>query len=485
MVARSAGSLAWAEQWSSKTMFFIFPAYLVLSGLLVFKLWRSRHLSALSNLGLLAILGYCGVWASYFSGFIDYREPVSWTAMAYLTTAMACFVIGNWIGGRFKSAIAPRILPVGKLELVIIAGSILGTMGLVAYVGNFFISGLASMDPHTARLAVLSGFAMGDPTLTKIGHYFGPCGLISTLMAVMARHRLSSPVKLLAYTGFLSGPAYTITMVGRMTIIPVVAAVALMALLFLSRGGQIKLDGWEKLVIPISALLAGVYMLVLPLFRITEQDQVAHTLEVINADPSPSLVWLQGKLSASGASMFVQIVAYTSQQPVMFSRFWDSASLGPYWGLWQFSNIANRVFQQEIRFGDIRDELHQQSSAFDVFGNTWATAVRDTIIDYGAVGGLVQMLIFGFAGGYFRSRFLATGALGAGLLYAFVGGWIVFSFSVSATTLGYYEMFLLGSSILYVVGFGNLAPESRQVAPESQVKPVLHMMRPARVRSGN
>lgn len=441
-------------------MYAILPVYCLVLGWVVYRLIRRKRYDILTHLGFIASVVYLGMWASFGSGFIDYRESISATAIGYLTAAFAVFGVGTLVGGHIPvSGTRSRTLPTDSCELMIYVGGLLGTIGMMAYVANFYISGLASLDASTARGAVMAEGVAGNAILAKIGHYFGPCGLITALLAVMTRHRLSLGAKLFACAGFMSGPAYAISMVGRMTILPTVGAVALLALLHRSRGGKFVFALWEKSLIALVGILGVAYMLILPLFRISEQDQVAHTLDVLNSDPSPYLVQVQDHLNASSASVFVQAIAYTSQQPVMFSRFWESADVGPYWGLWQFSNIANRVFRKEVIFQDIRQEIHEQSNALGLFGNTWSTAVRDAIVDFGVIGGMIQLFIFGLGGGYFRARYLATGALGAGLNYAFFAGWIAFSFSVSATTLGYYEMFLLGSVILYCCGFGSLVPE--------------------------
>lgn len=206
----------------------------------------------------------------------------------------------------------------------------------------------------------------------------------------------------------------------------------------------------------LAALACAAYMLILPLFRLAPgHDQMEHTLYAVNAEPSDALLWAQTHLPASLASTLTQILVYGTHQPVMFSRFWDCVAVEPTRGAWQFSHTAGRL-GNPTAYMDIRAEIHAQQSSVGLFGNVWCTAVRDSVVDWGRTGALVQFGLMGLLAGWVRKAYTVRGSLGSGLLYAVFAGWCAFSWSVSATTLSYYEMFMIGVVVLWVCGLRNL-----------------------------
>lgn len=249
--------------------------------------------------------------------------------------------------------------------------------------------------------------------LVSLGSFAAPCAVLCVIAAVRLGREGGTALRLLAVANFVLMAAVSLMIyAGRATIVNL----ALLALVSLYITGR-RVSPFRPRTLVVGVLaLASVWYLSTSFFGSRERNvsAVAILADTQRAEQRPWVERLTEGNEALGLTMAsvgyfaspVPTLTFYMQQPVpgplhgRYSYPLPARVLGTFNGTW----TRNEWYAARL-------EVFAPIESRNYAGNVWATWLRDLLVDFGYVGGVVFCALFGMFMAWARNSFELTGAL--------------------------------------------------------------------------
>jgi hypothetical protein len=339
----------------------------------------------------------------------------------YLAVCLVFFTIGFGLGNLRKSYSKLTILSQASMnerlaqdihhhQRLITYFALAGILAALLFsMEMLFVVGIQPTSFEDTRAA----FSLREVTiLSQAATVLGAGGFFSLVAVILGWSQLSRRRRILWLLSPMLLSAFSLLSAGRQTVLQLVL-IAFFALLL--RTGP---KGSRLRRFAVNAIFGGIVFLTL-----------AYGMTVSSLRSGEDVTGKKGALLSQGfmARLDVGLDAALEDQSAVirdgsaellfyfthpipnFLIFFDQPRPGPYWGLWELPFLARRLESLGIVSSSVDARIDRVYAMFAISGRApqvWQTGFRDLIIDFGDIGALIVVLLFGFWAGrvYFRMR---------------------------------------------------------------------------------
>ena len=413
------------------------------------------------------MLSFSIILAEY--GPISYNEVLDTPTSIAIIVLFGSLCVGSIIGHAIASGsnAAPFRISVNHLLKYASFIGALAIVGGLAYLASSIASFGFSLGSMQERREMVMDQASGSASAVQLP------GLISRLISYTCR--ITGPA-LIAFPALVA--AYSWHSITRIRLM-VYASIGLVVLISALNAGRSMLFVMLIFVVPVvlvkgpsafisqipplerrlflfgGSLFTLVYFFILPHFRSERMDRAAMIQYSMNCTIDPGFVQMSSKIGEALVFSALQAIVYSSHQAVFFQRFFHASEQMSFNGGLQF-----RTFDRLLGLSGA-DSLSNRAQVFSIseeegmFGNVWGTMFKEAVLDFGMIGGSIQMIVFGCAFGYVRQRAIGVGDSWSQYCLGIFGGYILLGFFFAATAIDATELVLLTALGGIVVGLNR------------------------------
>lgn len=379
--------------------------YVYIPIIIVFLIIVVRRAKGLSFDSLIRIdfwmrIGFLFLLVNYLFGGYHYNYKVSIETVIYVVIAITLFSIGNSVGFRNNGNTNWQVfsLNIRTISLVALFGAVITIFDYFRL--NTIVLGARIEDQ---KLSIISVF----------GTLLTAFGIISWLYEFYHFIRKKKPIGLYGYLGLLSYISVGIISGGRQAILLLIIETTLMVFFAkkLPRIDKIKLKHKSS----ITGLFVGVFIAVAVVVYLLSVSVVRSQIEstqqkviimesIAGGEVDDQVIDVAEKLGPF-TSMYIEFLFYYSHEYPRLSIMVDKYDYPPILGLCQFHYIGRRL--SSITEPILKDQEKYAESLIEQSGmyyHTWGTMLNGFIIDYGKIGSLFMLFVFGVIGGLYTKN---------------------------------------------------------------------------------
>ena len=379
--------------------------YVYIPIIIVFLILVIRRAKGLSFDSLIRIdfwmrIGFLFLLINYLFAGYHYNYKVSIETVIYVVIAITLFSVGNKAGfsSNNNSNLQVFRLNIRTISLVALFGALITIYDYFRL--NTIVLGARIEDQKLSIISVL-------------GTLLTAFGIISWLYEFYHFIRNKRSIGIYGYLGLLSYISVGIISGGRQAILLLIIETTLVVLFAkkLPSIGKIKLkhnNSITGLIVGIFIAVAIVaYLLSVSVVRSqieSTQQKVIIMESMAGGEVDKQVTDVADKLGPF-SSMYIEFLFYYSHEYPRFSIMVDKYDYPPILGLCQFhyigrrlSSITEPIIKEQDKYAE---SLIEQSG---MYYHTWGTFLNGFIIDYGKIGSLFMLFIFGAMAGLYTKK---------------------------------------------------------------------------------
>ena len=379
--------------------------YIYIPVIIIFLFFVIRRVKGLKFESLLRIdfwmrIGFLFLLVTYlFSGY-HYNYDVSIETVLYVLIAISLFSIGNKTGLSINNISITQFfsLRIKAISIIALVGALIATVEFFRL--NTIVLGARIEDQKTSIISVF-------------GTLLTAFGIICWLYEVYHFVYNKRSIDIYGYLSLLSYISVGVISGGRQAILLLILETALVVLFAkkysrirpatIKRGKKVK--GIFVGIIIAAALV--VYLMAVSVVRsqIESTDQKVIIMEsMAGGKVDEQVVDVADKLGPF-SSMYIEALFYYSHEFPRLSIMVDKYDFPPILGLCQFHYIGRRLSSITepiiIEQDKYAEKIVEQAG---MYYHTWGTFLNGFIIDYGKIGSLFMLFIFGILGGVYTKN---------------------------------------------------------------------------------
>jgi hypothetical protein len=357
----------------------------------------------------LFIISWSVVWALYCSEIIIYDSmPAGYSPYIYLLACCALAPLSAALTKTLRPAtsdsedrlqifLRSAVKNKSLINLCAVAGIASGV--LYAY-ETFFLKGASPLDAVILRSMVVEN---REATIyTQIGSLFAPGGLVSLCGVLLCGRVASRGEKALWVAGTVGSSSLSVIGAGRQMVFQV-GVIMLVALALQRRIGLAEEKSQLRLWISGAVItVIFVYMVAISSLRsansLISKDKYVIDLRVDQAHVEETIADRFEDLPGFAKDAIVETTTYATAPITNFAILWHADIGKPQGGLFGFPFVTRRLRQL---FPNIRSDLDRMQAYIDAMqamgkgGHVWFTTVRDYVFDFGYLGALIVVCLYG------------------------------------------------------------------------------------------
>jgi hypothetical protein len=334
---------------------------------------------------------------------------------AFLTAANAAFALGYLLTKAAASSLPrrPRLLDPqaywageakrDRLSITCLAAAGILASGLFA-VEMLVFKGIDPFDILSTREAYLT---MQVGPLSRIAAVLGAGGFVGLTAAVLLWEHISGAIRLICLVAAASLIAFSVLSAGRQTILQLILVGIFAAAIrrqFVTRERLPRTLRMSFVVCFVGIVLYGG-------FAAGQRNAIAVRMSkkemlerLFGVRFSPALDVRLDEMPGPVRDGVAEALVYVTHPIPNFVVFWSVPNRpGPFYGLWEQPFVARRLYELGLVDTTVDFRLESVLQSFRSSGRfelIFQTAVRDLVIDFGALGTLVMMSVFGACGAF-------------------------------------------------------------------------------------
>ncbi len=376
--------------------------YVYIPIILVFLVFVVRRTKKLGFHSLIRIdywmrIGFLFLVINYFFAGYHYNYKVSTTTVIYIIVAISLFSLGNKVGFSANSMTIPHVYRLSIKQIAIIA-----LFGALITIFDYF------------RLnTIVLGARIEDQKVSIIsvfGTFLTAFGIVSWLYEIYHFVHNKKSIDIYGYLGMLSSITVGVVAGGRQAILLLLIETAMMV--FFAKKNPYNWATHIKRKTNLSGFLMGGtiaiailgYLLSVSVVRsqIESNEQKVVIMESMAGGTVDKQVVDVANHLGPFSYMYIEFLFYYSHEFPRLSIVVDNYDYPPILGLCQFHYIGRRlsgIVEPIIREQDKYAEGTVEQAG--MYYHTWGTFLNGFIIDYGKVGSLFMLFLFGILGGLY------------------------------------------------------------------------------------
>lgn len=345
-------------------------------------------------------IGFLFLLINYlFSGY-HYNYNVSFETVIYVIIAISLFSIGNKLGLSVNVSTTPHFFRLSLKAIAIIA----------------FVGALITIYDYFRLNTIVLGARIEDQKvsiLSVFGTLLTAFGIICWLYEFFHFLRDRKSIDLYGYLGLLSYISVGVVSGGRQAILLLIIETLLVAFFVKKLPNNRKITA--KRSNRLSGILGGiiisaaiiVYLISVSVVRsqIESTEQKVIIMESLAGGKVDDQIIDVADHLGPFSSMYIEFLFYYSHEYPRLSIMVDNYDYPPILGLCQFHYIGRRlsgIVEPIIREQDkYAEKIVEQAG---MYYHTWGTFLNGFIIDYGKIGSLFMLVVFGIWGGIYTKN---------------------------------------------------------------------------------
>lgn len=379
--------------------------YVYIPIIIVFLFFVIRSAKRLSFDSLIRIdywmrIGFLFLLINYLFAGYHYNYNVSAATFIYVIIAISLFSIGNKVGLGVKNSTVPQVfrLSIKPIAMIALFGALITIYDYFRL--NTIILGARIEDQ---KVSIISVF----------GTLLTAFGIISWLYEFYHFIHKKKSIDLYGYLGLLSYISVGVISGGRQAILLLIIETTLVA--FFAKKIPSNGDKLAKRKSRLTGVIPGitigvaivVYLLSVSVVRsqIEGTEQKVIIMESLAGGKVDDQVIDVADNLGPFSSMYIEFLFYYSHEFPRLSIMVDNYDYPPILGLCQFHYIGRRlsgIVEPIIKEQETYAERTVEQAG--MYYHTWGTILNGFIIDYGKIGSLFMLFIFGVMGGIYTNN---------------------------------------------------------------------------------
>ena len=379
---------------------YVYIPIILLFLFLVIQRAKGLNFNSLIKIDFWMRIGFLFLLINYlFSGY-HYNYNVSFVTVIYVIIAISLFSIGNKLGLSVNVSPTPQVFRLSLKAVAIIA----------------FVGALITIYDYFRLNTIVLGARIEDQKvsiLSVFGTLLTAFGIICWLYEFFHFLRDRKPIDLYGYLGLLSYISVGVVSGGRQAILLLIIETFLVAFFVKKFPNNRKITA--KRSNRISGILGGiiisaaiiVYLISVSVVRsqIESTEQKVIIMESLAGGKVDDQIIDVADNLGPFSSMYIEFLFYYSHEYPRLSIMVDNYDYPPILGLCQFHYIGRRlsgIVEPIIREQDkYAEKIVEQAG---MYYHTWGTFLNGFIIDYGKIGSLFMLVVFGMLGGIYTKN---------------------------------------------------------------------------------
>jgi hypothetical protein len=383
----------------------------ILIGLLVYcGLIAVRGTEFASPISLF-VISWSAVWTLYCSEIVVYDGiQVGSSPYIYLLVCCALAPLSAALTRAATRSLGPVLASeeAGQIFLrsavrnkpLISACAVAGiTSGLLVAYETFVVRGASPLDIVILRALVEDH--RESSIYSQLGAVLAPGGLVSLCGVLLCSRVASRAEKALWVAGALGSSAISVISAGRQTVFQVVIIMFISMALLRCLGLARTVSKRRLWITGIASSLIFAYMVVIGSLRndaLVSKDKYVVDLRMAQAHIEETINDRFEDLPGLVKDGTVESITYASAPIPNFASLWYADIEKPQLGLFGFPFVTRRV---RLLFPWVRSDTERMQAYYNAMeamgksGEVWYTTVRDFIFDFGYLGALIVMCLYG------------------------------------------------------------------------------------------